>query len=113
MADGFTVNNFDHLAQQSDVSYGIYDTQGECWIGDETGPRVFTRADSAEMNGMPQETIAKLAAMLAGVQLGYAAGRLQPREFHEKELHLRDEVPTKMTALEALIKLESGDKGTL
>ena len=108
MADGFEVNNFAHLASQSDVSYGIYDTQDECWIGDDAGPRVFTRADSIEMNGMPQETIAKLAAQMAGVQLGYVPGRLQPREFHEKELHLRDEIPTKMSAIEALTKLESG-----
>lgn len=111
--DGFTVNNFDHLAEQSDVGYGIYDTRDNCWIGDNVGSRVFTRKDSEEAKGIPQETMAKIAAMMAGVQLGYAVGRLQARVFNETDLQMTGEMPTKMTAEEALIKLESGDKGVL
>jgi len=106
--EGFTVNNFDDLAAQSDVSYGIYDTQDNCWIGNETGPRVFTREDSAKLNGMPQVLAAKIAAQIWGVQLGYVAGRLRERVFDEKDLQMKDEVPTKMDGLEALKKLESG-----
>src|SRR5271163_2391180 len=106
--DGFTVNNFDHLAQQSDVSYGIYDTQDNCWIGDDTGPKLFSRESSAEANGMPQELMARIAAQMIGVQLGYALGRLQCVVFKGEELQMKDEVPTKMTAIEALIKLEEG-----
>ena len=77
-------------------------------MGDLDGPRVLTRQDSANANGIPQETMAKLAAQIMAVQLGYVPGRLQVREFNETELRLRDELLTKMTAVEALTKLESG-----
>jgi len=107
--DGFTVNNFDDLAEQSDVSYGIYDTQDNCWIGDETGPRLFTREDSAKLKGMPQQLAAKIAAQIWGIQLDYASGRLQAVRFNETDLRMKDEVSTKMSGLEALKKLESGD----
>jgi hypothetical protein len=107
--DGFTVNNFDHLEEaQNSVSYGIYDTQDNCWIGDETGPRVFTREDSAKAKGMPHQVLAKIAAMMAEMQLGYKPGRFVAAEFNAENLRLRDSVETKMTPLEALIKLENG-----
>src|SRR5271168_1531423 len=100
--DGFTVNDFDHLAEQSDVSYAIYDTQDNCWVGDETGPRMFTREDSVKLNGMPQELAARIAAQVWGVQLGYVPGRLRAVIFKEEDLRMKDEVPTKMSGLEAL-----------
>ena|ERR1700675_2775829 len=106
--DGFTVNNFEHLEAQSDVSYGIYDTQDNCWIGDDKGPKLFTREDSAKAKGMPQQVMARIAAMMAEMQLGYAPGRFQAAEFHAQDLRLKDSVDTKMTPLEALIKLENG-----
>jgi hypothetical protein len=109
MADGFTVNDFDHLEKASDASYGVYDTQENCWLGDETGPRLFTRELSKEANGVPQELLARIAAQLAGVQCGYAVGRLQARVFNEDDLVLKDSVPTKMSAVEALTKLENGE----
>jgi len=107
--DAFTVNDFDHLAQQSDVSYAIYDTQDNCWLGDDTGPRLFTREDSVKLNGMPQELAARIAAQVWGVQLGYAVGRLQAVVFRGEDLQMKDEVSTKMSGLEALKKLESGE----
>jgi len=107
--DGFMVNDFEHLAAQSDVSYAIYDTQDNCWLGDETGPKVFTRESSIEAKGIPQELLAKIAAQMWGVQLGYALGRLRALVFKEEDLQIKDEVLTKMTALEALKKMESGE----
>jgi hypothetical protein len=108
MAEGFEVNNFEHLDSQR-PSYGMYDTQDDCWIGDETGPRVFTIEDSAKCNGLPHRVMAQIAAQMAEVQLGYTPGRIQAREFNAENLRLRDSVDTKMTPLEALIKLESGE----
>ena len=106
---GFTVNDFGHLeAAQSAVEYGIYDTQDNCWLGDETGPRLFTIEDSKKANGMPHQLMARIAAQMTEVQLGYAMGRLRALEFNKSDLVLKDEVPTKMTALEALVKLENG-----
>jgi hypothetical protein len=109
MAGGFEVNNFGHLEEaQSTARYGIYDTRDNCWIGDKSGPRVFTREDSVKANGLPQRLMAQIAAQMAEKQLGYGMGRLRAQEFNDSNLTLKDEVPTKMTPVEALIRLENG-----
>ena len=109
MADeqGFVVNDPEHLDAQR-PGYGMYDTQDNCWLGDETGPKVFTVEDSARANGLPHRLMAQIAAQMVEVQLGYTPGRVQVREFNAPNLRLRDQVETQMTPLEALIKLESG-----
>jgi hypothetical protein len=104
--EGFVVNNPEHLDAQR-PGYGMYDTQDNCWLGDETGPRVFTIEDSAKANGMPHRLMAQIAAQMVEVQLGYTPGRVQVREYDVKNLRLRDQVETQCTPLEALIKLES------
>jgi len=111
MADeGFVVNDLEHMSTfaRGAESYGIYDTQDDVWLGDKNGPQVYTRADSEKAKGLPHETLAKIAAQITGVQLGYAIGRLQAREYNAGDLRLRDEVPTKMSAVNALIRLENG-----
>jgi hypothetical protein len=107
MTDGFTVNDFEHLGAASDVAYGVYDTVDNCWLGDETGPKLFARKDAK--NGVTQEILARISAQMTGVQMGYPVGRLRAQVFNEQELRLRDSVPTKMSAVEALTKLENGE----
>ena len=106
---GFSVNDFGHLEEAQDVKYGIYDTQDNCWLGDENGPRLYTLEDSKKLKGMPQQLAARIAAQMTAVQLGYPQTRLVAREFKQEELVLRDSVDTKMTAVEALRKLENGE----
>lgn len=110
MADetGFVVNDPEHLDAQR-PSYGMYDTQDDCWLGDDAGPKVFTIEDSARANGLPHRVMAQIAAQMVEVQLGYTPGRVQVREFDVENLRLKDQVQTNMTPLEALIKLESGE----
>jgi hypothetical protein len=108
---GFVVNDSEHLDAQR-PGYGLYDTQDGCWLGDSTGPRVFTIQDSAEANGLPHRLLAQIAAQMVEVQLGYTPGRVRVREFTDENLQLRDEVQITMTSLEALIKLESGESDT-
>lgn len=111
MADqeGFSVNDFSHLEQSQDVAYGLYDTWHNCWLGDEFGPKLFTRADSEKCKGMPQETLARISAQMTAVQLGWTPGRLQSREYHGDAVVLKDTVDTKMSAVEALRKIENGE----
>lgn len=108
--EGFVVNDLDHMSTfaRGVESYGIYDTKDDVWLGDKNGPRVYTRADSEKAKGIPVEVLAKIAAQMTGVQLGYAMGRLQARVYNTGDLRLRDEVPTKMSAVAALIRLENG-----
>lgn len=115
MADGFVVNDsehFDEAQRQSAIEYGIYDTQDDCWLGDENGPRLFTLEDSKKANGMDTRIMAQIAAQMTEVQLGYSkdgmAGRLRAKEFNLREVKLKDEMPTTMTALEALVIVEGG-----
>jgi hypothetical protein len=107
MPEGFVVNDIEHLESQC-PAYGLYDTQDNCWLGDETGPKLYTRELVEKLNGLPLHTAARIAAQMIEVQLGYAPGRLQPREFNGENLVLKDEVPTLMTAEEALTRLEGG-----
>jgi hypothetical protein len=115
MAEGFAVNDFEHLEdaqRQSTVEYGIYDTRDDCWLGDDNGPRLFTFEDSKKANGMDTRIMAQIAAQMTEVQLGYSkdgmSGRLRAKEFNLKEVRLKDEMPTQMTALEALVIVEGG-----
>jgi hypothetical protein len=104
--EGYVVNDMEHLEAQC-PAYGLYDTQDDCWLGDDTGPKLYTHELVAKLNGLPLHTAARIAAQMIEVQLGYAPGRLQPREFNEENLVLKDEVPTLMTAEEALTRLET------
>lgn len=108
--EGFVVNDLDHMSTfaRGVESYGIYDTKDDVWLGDKNSTRVYTRADSEKAKGIPVEVLAKIAAQITGVQLGYAMGRLQARVYNTGDLRLRDEVPTKMSAVAALIRLENG-----
>jgi hypothetical protein len=110
--NGFSVNDFDQFYEACDVVYAIYDTQDNCWLGDETGPKLYDKALSEKLNGMPQFLAARIAAQMTEVQVGYAPGRLQAREFHGDDLHLKDSVDTKMTAVQALRKLEGCNDGS-
>jgi hypothetical protein len=110
--EGFSVNDFDHLENAQDVAYGLYDTWHNCWLGDENGPKLFTRADSEKMKRMPQELMARISAQMTAVQLGWTPGRLQSREYHGDPLVKKDTVDTKMTAVEALRKIEGCDDGS-
>ena len=108
---GFSVNDFGHLEEAQDVKYGIYDTQDNCWLGDENGPRLYDLELSKKMKGMPQQLAARIAAQMTEVQLGYTPGRLRAVEFKNQDsLVLKDSVDTKMTAVAALRKLENGER---
>lgn len=105
--EGFSVNDFEHLENAQDTAYGIYDTQDNCWLGDETGPKLFTREHELVKLGMPRQLAARIAAQMTAVQLGYTPGRLQAVEFKGQDLVHKDSVDTKMTALAALKILET------
>jgi hypothetical protein len=110
---GFSVNDFGHLDEAQDVKYGIYgiyDTQDDCWLGDDNGPRLYDRVISEKLNGMPQQLAARIAAQMTAVQLGYPQTRLIARVYDGSGTKLRDSVDTKMTAVEALRKLENGER---
>lgn len=109
--DGFVVNDIEHLQEQCPV-YGVYDTEDNCWIGDDKGPRLFTVADNEKTKGVINyEVLAKLSAQITNIQMGYKPGRLVHREYKNEDLRLRDTLPVKMSGVEAIIIAEGSSFG--
>ena len=82
------------------MTYGIYDTKDNCWLGDASGPKTFE-----------DFTLARVAAQIVedritGTDLGC---RFRAQELPSSgPWHKRDEVLTQRTSLESLIRLENG-----
>jgi hypothetical protein len=79
------------------AKYGVFDTVDQLWMGDESGPKLFD-----------DEKIAMVAAQIVDVRLGHPPGRHQACLWLPAAITLRDTVPTRLDALEALTLLEEG-----
>jgi hypothetical protein len=77
--------------------YGLYDTEGGVWMGDDDGPKLFE-----------DESLARIAAQMMDVQLGQDPGRTRAKPFDELPKRKRDEVATRMSSEEAISRLENG-----
>lgn len=78
--------------------WGVWDTQDGCWLGDAVGPK-----------RLPTEDLARAAAQIVGVQLGWRPGRAVARQMPPAMLvQEKDEVKTQMSTREALRKIEDG-----
>jgi len=49
--------------------YGLYDTQDNCWIGNDDGPLSYT-----------DQKLAQISAQVCGVQLQFEPGRIRAAE---------------------------------
>lgn len=79
--------------------YGLFDTEADCWLGDDKGPRTFGNFEVARMAAQVFE------AQICGADL---AGRIKAREIPENAWHLKDELPVKRSALKAIQNIEGG-----
>lgn len=78
--------------------YGLYDTQDDCWLGDDQGPLLYE-----------EEDVAKVSAQVLDVRLKQAPGRTRAKPFAaEESLVKKDEKETFMEAEEAIARLEKG-----
>lgn len=77
--------------------YGLYDTQDDCWLGDNKGPLLYE-----------EEDLAKVGAQVLDVRLKQAPGRTRAKPFAEESLVKKDEKETFVEAEEAIAKLERG-----
>lgn len=81
----------------TEQKFGIFDVEDKCWLGDDAGPALYE-----------DEVIAKIAAQVQGVRLGYGPTRLEHRPFHGGPTKFKDSVDAKMDGLTALKKIEEG-----
>lgn len=79
------------------MPWGIFDTQDGLWLGDKQGPKSFM-----------DENLAIVAAELADIRMKWKPGRSRARELPLGSYRWRDDVPNRMTTLEALEGKESG-----
>lgn len=77
--------------------YGLYDTQDDCWLGDDQGPLFYE-----------EEDVAKVGAQVLDVRLKQAPGRTRAKPFAEESLVKKDEKETFVGAEEAIAQLEKG-----
>ena len=82
------------------MRWGIYDPDDHCWYGDDHGPKLF--------EGEFAQDMARAAATVLVFQFGFAH-RAQAREYTEDATRMRDEVPMRMSTLEALRRAERED----
>jgi len=88
------------------MKWGIYDTKDHCWLGDERGPKLFDDDDPMHKgNAFP---IARAAAELADIQMGWPPKRSVARRYDLTSVQKKDELPIKRTATEALRGKETG-----
>lgn len=85
------------VLSETGEGFGVYDTKDKCWMGTKDKALVYI-----------EEDVAKIAAMMMAVQLQIPAGRLRAMPFDPTALKKKDERTIKVTAEEALRRLEEG-----
>ena len=91
------------------MSWGVYDTQDECWLGDSNGPKLFDDVIMKGKKAIPANELARIAAQLACVQMRWPPTRVVAREYDGSGTQQKDTVKTAMTPEKALRKAERGD----
>jgi hypothetical protein len=93
------------------MQWGVFDTVDQVWMGDATGPKLFDEeapGPDQKRLGPAAEVLAKVASQLVDTQLRQAPGRTRAKAYDGSGTTLKDEKPTVMTPLKALIRLERG-----
>lgn len=80
------------------AGWGMFDTKEENWIGNDAGPLVYKT-----------EYVAEYVARIAEAAMGLPAGRVRERRFEPDNMVKKCDVKLKMSAEEALDKLEKGE----
>lgn len=78
------------------MKWGLADIEDGLWIGNDDGPLTYD-----------DELLARAAATIVTVQMGWRFGRVQATEFKSAGPK-RDELPTKMGVLDAIRLAEGG-----
>jgi hypothetical protein len=85
------------------VKWGIYDVEGKCWLGDETGPRVYVnrRINGHRVRG---ELLARGAATVINKQFN-TTRRFRAGPYFGQATIIKDTITAKITGEEALRRI--------
>jgi len=75
--------------------WGVYDGQGEAWVGNSSGPLVYR-----------EEILAKAAATIITECMVTTGGRFRAKLFTDEPLRLKDEVEYRISIEEAMQRIE-------
>ena len=95
------------------ITYGIYDTRDNVWIGDKVGPRLYNIETLAHLPVPPKtddevlEIVEVVAVMLAG-QIGISSHLFRPIPYEGGANKLRDEIPIVCDGAASLKSYEEG-----
>lgn len=101
----------------TDAQYAIWDVVDKVWLGDESGPKVFSapyirsiRSFLGEFTEDDIRSIAQLAAQIAEARVygEQSVGRFRAERFNDEPFFKRDEVPCKRSFAEGY-KIETGE----
>ena len=79
------------------MKYGIYDTQDNCWMGDDNGPLLYE-----------DELFTRLAAQAMDKVLGWDLGRCRMKVYDGTGDKHKDNVERVMSTLDAIKEMEDG-----
>lgn len=79
------------------MKYGIYDTHDGCWMGTSGGPTTFS-----------SEMLAQVAAQVIDCRMRWQPGRCRAKQYEDGPVRERDTAKPKLTAAEALRRVEGG-----
>jgi len=79
--------------------YGIWDTSGRCWMGNDDGPLVYT-----------DEMMARAALTIISEQ--FQSTHFCKKMFWEDSVVLKDEIKPRMSPVEALRRIEGFNDGS-
>lgn len=82
------------------MEYGIYDTQDDCWIGSDEGPKTYSDLTTARISAQVLED-----QMFGGLGMKL---RLEARELPDQSWGLKDELAVQRDALTSLRRIEGG-----
>jgi hypothetical protein len=90
------------------MRWGIVDVTDGTWIGNDQGPITFDENDFAtpEMAlGVARVSSQTLETQVYGTDMGC---KYQVREFPEERMRKKEDIPVRMSSLQALQRLEGG-----
>lgn len=87
---------------------GLFDTQDNCWIGNNDGPLTYDDMPTPSGQVMPAQTVAQLAAQLLCMRMKWSPTRIRPKPLDCPNPVKKDDIKPERSADEAMQRLLDG-----
>ena len=97
-------DNPERTLKEFSFSWGVYDTQDDCWVGNASGPLLYT--GTLEGPVIDGEYLARAAATIVNERMN-CGSRFRAKLFCGGPMRLKDEIEFKRSAEDAVKRIES------